>query len=422
MSKKTLDRYDIIQRLQRKEINGTDAARLLSLSVRQTKRLKAAVARRGASGLIHGLRGKPSNHRIPDNEREKITAFLHAHYHDFGPTLAAEKLAERHGIPRDPSTIRDCMIAAGLWKPQQRRGAQEHRQWRQRRSAYGELVQFDGSYEAWLEDRCPACCLLAAIDDATGNIIHAAFVSDEGVFPVFTFWKAYVETHGKPRSIYMDRFSTYKNHMTAATENHELKTQFQRAMEELAIEPLFANSPQAKGRVERLFGTLQDRLIKELRLASIATIDDANHFLTTTFIPDFNKRFAVAPALPVNLHSPLTAKERTHLQSIFARKEERTVQNDFTISYNTQWYQLAKDQPVTVCKKDRITVEERLDDSRHFRLRGKELHVTPIMKRLRGRPAQKIWVLPATAAGLATTVAQMVDHLQKKQPLRTQQV
>ena len=383
MSKREADRFDIVSRLLRKELNGTEAGKLLNLCVRQVRRLKQAVIRKGISGLAHGLRGKVSNRRMDDGERKKIVGLLKEKYGDFGPTFAAEKLCELDRIDHDPKTIRAIQIAEGLWKPRRGKKKGDHRSWRQRRSAYGEMLQFDGSYHDWFEGRSgiKEACLLAAIDDATGRVTDAEFAPHEGVFPVFTFWKRYCETQGKPRSIYLDKFSTYKMNCAEAKENPDLKTQFQRAAEELHIEPIFANSPQAKGRIERLFDTFQDRLVKELRLAKISTVEEANTFLKEKFIPGFNAKFSVEPASSADLHRTLTAKERKELPSIFSRQEERTVQNDFTFSFKNRWYQITERQPVTVCKKDIVTIEERLDGTIHFRLRGKELNVEVLPER-----------------------------------------
>lgn len=397
MSARELDRYEVIQRLIRKELNGTDAAQLLHLSVRQVKRLKRRVHARGAPGLLHGNRGKPSNRRMPTTERRQVTALIKKRYADFGPTLATEQLAKRHGIHRDPTTIRDLLVAAGLWIPRRAPRGSEHRMWRQRRPRYGEMVQFDGSYHHWLEDRggTGEMCLLATVDDATGKIVHAQFAAHEGVIPVFTFWKGYVAAHGVARSIYLDRLSTYKMTQQAAVENHELLTQFQRATATLRIKLITAHSPQAKGRIERLFETLQDRLVKELRLAKITTVDAANTFLTEMYLPQFNAQFAVPAAEPGNLHRPLTPLERGELDATFARQETRVVHNDFTIAFKKQWHQLTKEQPVTVCKRDPITIEERLDGSVWMRLRGKYLsylHLPERPKRVKNIP----WVLPAT--------------------------
>lgn len=258
MSSRQLDRYEIIKRLINKDINGTMASRLLKLSIRQARRLKNKVKQFGVPGLAHGNRGRISHNRLPTNELVKIIGLLHKHYYGFGPTFAGEKLSEEHGINHDPKTIRQIMINEKLWKPKVKKERQIHRSWRERKSAYGEMIQFDGSYERWFEDRDSSgeICLLAAIDDATGRIVKAQFAAHEGIFPVFAFWQSYLNAHGKPRMIYLDKFSTYhQNQITAKADNDTL-TQFQRAMEELRIEVVPANSPQAKGRVERLFGTL----------------------------------------------------------------------------------------------------------------------------------------------------------------------
>lgn len=395
MSKRELDRHEVITRVTRREITGKHAAELLKLSTRQVWRLKAREISAGPRGLIHQSRGRPSNHRIPDQEHSRIVSLLTNHYGDFGPTLAGEKLAERHGIVRDPKTVRAIMIAEGLWKTNVRRKTEYH-SWRQRRSCLGEMIQFDGSYEDWFEDRGPRCCLLAAIDDASGRVVKAVFGPHEGVFPVFAFWKEYMRTCGVPRSIYLDRFSTYKMTQKVAVENHDLKTQFERAMTELQCQPIFAHSPQAKGRIERLFGTLQDRLIKEMRLAKIRTIDEGNRYLEGTYLPAFNRKFSVAPAAAANLHRPLTIGERTRLDAVFSRQEERTVRNDFTLSFENTWYQLVSSQPVTICKGDRVIVEERLDGSIRFRIRRKYLNTTVLPERPR-RSADIPWVLAATA-------------------------
>lgn len=395
MNKRELDKYEVLRRLIHRDINGPKAAELLRLSTRQIRRLKGQVQAGGAKALMHGNRGKVSNRRIPERQKRSIVKLLHKLYPDFGPTFAAEKLAERHRIKKDPKTIRRIMIDERLWRPKTS-PASPHRAWRQRKDAFGEMQQFDGSYEYWFEDRGPKACLLAGIDDATGRITKAEFAANEGVVPVFGFWREYLREHGKPRAVYLDKFSTYKMNSRFSEANHELKTQFERAMRELDIEIIIAHSPQAKGRVERLFGTLQDRLIKELRLAGIAAAPAANDFLKATFVPDFNRRFAVHPVSPANLHRPLAAKELNQLPAILSRHAQRSVNADFTVSYRNRWYQLTKEQTATVRKKDRLTVEERLDGSVHLRLRGKYLNY----KILPARPSKVVtvpWVLTAAS-------------------------
>lgn len=398
MSAKEIDKHEIIRRLIRREINGTGAARLLRLSIRHVRRLKKKVERDGAKGLVHGSRGKHSHNQLPKKEREKIVALLRKHYPDFGPTFAAEKLKERHRINRDPKTIRQIMADKGLWRPRAKKKQKEHRTWRERKSAYGEMIQFDGSYEHWFEGRgnTGEVCLLAAIDDATGRVTHAEFSKHEGVFPVFTFWKEYLQKNGTPRSIYLDKFSTYHMNHALAKENPDTLTQFQRAMEKLRVEVIPANSPEAKGRVERLFQTLQDRLIKELRLVRISTIQEANVFLKT-YLPTFNARFSVEPRSQANLHRLLPTKEQDALNGVLSRQIERTIQNDFTMSFHNQWYQMIKDQPVTVCKKDKVIVEERIDGTIHVRLRGKYLNYTILPARPQKTVKALPWILHKTS-------------------------
>jgi hypothetical protein len=212
MSQKDLNRYEVIQRSIRKEITVKKAGELLHLSERQIYRLKDKVIKRGTDGLIHGNRGKSSNRRIPKTEHQQIIKLLHQYYPDFKPTHASEKLETVHGIKRNPKTVRQIMIKEELWIPRKQKKP-DYRCSRPRKEHYGEMEQFDGSYEHWFEDRAPSCCLLAAIDDATGKVAQAQFVRDEGTFPVFGFWQEYLLSHGKPRSIYLDKLRTYYNNL-----------------------------------------------------------------------------------------------------------------------------------------------------------------------------------------------------------------
>jgi len=401
MSPKELKRHDVINQLIKKLINGTTAAELLAMSVRQVKRLKAAFLKNGTKGLIHGNRGRESNNQIAPREKKKIIRLLHKDYPDFGPTFAAEKLDEIHDLTYDPKTIRAIMMKEKLWKAKTKNGTEDHRSWRERRSCFGEMEQFDGSYEHWFENRGPKCCLLAAVDDATGIVTHAKFAQDEGVMSVFGFWQEYLLLHGKPMAIYTDKFSTYKMNHKQALENHDQRTQFQRALSELQIEALFAESPQAKGRVERLFGVLQDRLIKELRLAKINNIEEANKFLKK-YLVKFNKKFGVEPKSKTDLHRALPEKEAKNLPGVFSRQTRRVVQNDFTISFGSRWYQLTKDQPVTIGKRDQVTVEEHTNGEIKIRYSGKYMNYErlPEYAKKPRRPEQKMWVIAATAPAI----------------------
>jgi len=394
MSQKEVKKYDIIKKLINEELNGSEAAVLLNLTTRHIRRLKKKVKQDGIKGLIHGNRGKSGNRGMPDKEKQKIINLLHKHYYDFGPTLASEKLEERHKIRRDKGTVRTIMIEEGLWKPKQKK-KDKHRQWRQRKASYGEMVQYDGSYEYWFEDRNEKHCLLASIDDATGEV-WAKLDEHEGVEPTFNFWREYIERFGKPYSIYVDKFSTYSMNHKLAKENPDTLTQFERAMTELNIEIIHAHSPEAKGRIENLFKTLQDRLIKELRLNNISTVKGANEFLKNTFMPKYNIKFNVAARTKANLHKKLIIEERNKLDSIFSRQYEKVVRNDFTVYHDKKCYQLLKEQPATICKKDKITVEERMDKSIHFRLRGKYLNYSLLPEKPKKIKQDQLWVIPKT--------------------------
>jgi hypothetical protein len=398
MSLPEVKKYDIIKKVLSQELNGSEAAELLDLTVRHIRRLKKKVNMIGIKALIHGNRGRSGNRSLPDKEKKKIADLIKRKYPDFGPTLAAEKLAELDKIERSRGAVRSIMIKEEIWEPKLKK-KETHREWRQRKACKGELVQYDGSYEHWFEDRGGEVCLLASIDDADSEA-WAQFDEHEGVEPTFNFWRDYIERFGKPNAIYVDKFSTYSMNHKLAKENPDTLTQFERAMKELNTGIIHAHSPQAKGRVEKLFKTLQDRLIKELRLAGISTIKEANEFLKKVFLPKFNAKFMVEPRSKANLHKKLNEQEKKKLDSIFSRQCQKVVMNDFTISHKKKCYQLEKIQPVTICKQDRVTVEERMDQAIRIRLRGKYLNY-----RLLPEKPKKInsknniqWVIPGTTA------------------------
>lgn len=396
MSQKESTRYDIIQSAIKKEIQTSEAAEILGLTERQIRRLKIKVVKEGIKGVIHAGRGKPSGKKIPEQEKEKIIKIIQEKYFDFGPTFAAEKLDEDHKIKRDPKTIRAIMIEKDFWKPKKKKKG-EYRSWRQRRSSFGELQQYDGSYEYWFEGRAPKCCLIASIDDATSRVTFAKFGEHEGVEPTFNFWREYIERLGKPLAIYVDKFSTYSMNWKLAKENPDTLTQFERAMAQLSIEVIKANSSQAKGRIERLFKTLQDRLIKELRLNNISTIKEANEFLEKVFIPKFNAKFSVQPRAKANLHKKITKHEKDSFRSIFSRHYERTIRNDYTLSYKNIWYQLKETQGVAMFPGEILKVEERFDKTIHFRLRGKYLNYTQIPEKPKKISSKSVpWTLAPT--------------------------
>lgn len=369
------ERYNTIRACVDGDLTNAEAAARLRLTIRQVRRLKRAVELRKEAGAVHKSRGRTSNRAIDPRVQSAVVAFLkYPKHRDFGPTFAKEKL-EKEGIVLGIETVRSLMIAENLWKARERRGPAIHREWRERMGMYGELVQFDGSYHDWFETG-DEDCLLAAIDDATSVVPRAIFDENEGVHAIFRFWLAYMEEHGLPAAIYMDKFSTYKINHESAVDNEDMMTQFERAMSELDIKVIHANSPEAKGRIERLFGTLQDRLVKEMRLGDIKSRDDANRFLSDEYLPDHNARFGVDARREGNAHRPLSEEMRKRLPSIFSVQSKRRVNNDFTIQFKNRWLQLRATQETTVYKGDTVTIEERLDGTLHVWLKESYLAYT----------------------------------------------
>jgi len=362
------ERYDVIRSCLDGDITNREASIRLGLKVRQAQNLKRSVEREGKMGVVHKLKGRVSCNATSEGVAKKVVAFFGQKKHrDFGPTFALEKLTNA-GIAMATETLRLLMIKKKIWRPRPRRGPQIVHEWRERKESFGELVQFDGSYHDWFENGGEEC-LLAAIDDATSKIVHAVFEDNEGVHAVFRFWWAYVEAYGRPVAVYLDKFSTYKVNHKNAVDNAEFITQFKRAMTELDIRVICANSPEAKGRVERLFGTLQDRMVKEMRLADMKTRDDANLYVYEKYIRDHDKRFSVTAKNPADAHRPLTDELKKELPAIFSVRSRRKVHNDYTIQFKDHWYQLEARQKTAVYKRDEVIVEERLDGTIHIRLK-----------------------------------------------------
>src|SRR3954454_1121081 len=306
MSKAELSPVDTLARVDRGELPAAEAASLLGLSGRQVFRLLARFRAEGAPGLASRRRGRPSNRRLPEAVREAALAAVRERYADFGPTLAAEKLAASHDLRLSRETLRRWMAEAGLWVPRKARRGRVH-QPRHRRDRLGELVQIDGCQHPWFEDREPPCTLLVFVDDATSRLMHLRFVPSESAFAYMAATREYVETHGKPVAFYSDRHGIFRVNRPDAAGGDGM-TQFGRALAELTIDIICANSPQAKGRVERAHKTLQDRLVKELRLAGVGTIEAANAFLPA-FVADYNARFAKPARHPEDLHRRPAAHE-----------------------------------------------------------------------------------------------------------------
>jgi hypothetical protein len=329
MSQRELSRLRVMIDLADGRLPVAAAAELMGLGRRQVFRLRQAFAAAGPSGLISRKRGRPSNRQHGESFRRTVLALVREHYADFGPTLAAEKLAARHGLRLGVETLRQWMIADGLWIDRRHRLPSPH-QPRRRRECLGELVQIDGSEHAWFEHRGAVCTLLAFIDDATSRIMELRFVASESAFDYFRSMRRYLEAHGKPVALYSDKHSIFRVNAKDAI-GGERVTQFGRALAELNIDIICANIPQAKGRVERAFSTLQDRLVKELRLAGMSTLEAANEWLPG-FIADYNRRFGRAPMNPKDLHRRVSPQD--DLDEILAWREERTVTNNLTLHYD----------------------------------------------------------------------------------------
>jgi len=411
MSQKEVLRYDVIQNLIIGEIDGTEAAKQINLSTRQIRRLKFKVKKKGIGGIIHGNRGKESNNKISEEKIKEIESIIKEKYYDFGPTFATEKLYENHQIKISKESIRAIMTNVGLWQIKPRKQSKKWHVWRARKDNFGEMQQFDGSYHLWLEDRFGELCLLLSIDDATGRITHAKFDYNESTKAVFKFWTEYFAKYGLPVSIYLDKYSTYKINHKNAVDNKDMITQFERAMNCIGVRPITAHSPEAKGRVERVFQTLQDRLVKEMRLRNISTIKDANKFLKE-YIPKFNAKFAVVPNKKANLHRKVNKQLEEKLPQIFSIQNERKVNNDYTIMFKTNYFQLDQEQPTTVYKKDTVIMEEHLDNTIKINLKGHYLSHTILPK----RPKKEIDInLPAITKNKQLSWKPPVDH-----PWRTQ--
>ena len=381
ISMKETQKYKIIQKLIEKRLTENEARKSLGLkSVRQVRRMKKRVKSEGIKGIVHRSRGRPSNRKLSEGFIDKIMKIVNEKYYDFKPTFAAEKLLEDHKIKISKETLRYLMEKAGLWKIKNRKKPKKRHVWRERRSNYGEMQQFDGSYHKWFENRGEESCLLLAVDDATGKITKAKLDKNEGVVAVFNFWKEYVLEHGTPISIYLDKFSTYKINHPSAVDNKNLITQFERALKELGINKITAHSPEAKGRVERMNGTLQDRLVKELRLANISTINEANKFLKK-YIIKFNKQFSVIPRNQSNLHKEIDSKTLKQLPQIFSMQNTRKVNNDYTIMFKNNYFQLNEKQPTTVFKKDTVIIEEHLNGEIKINLKDHYLNYEVLPER-----------------------------------------
>jgi hypothetical protein len=333
MSHRELTRLEILQRVEDRQLNQTQAATMLGMTPRQMRRLVRSYRAQGPEGLVSKKRGKIGNHRRPEAFRDHILAIVREHYADFGPTLAREKLLERHGLLVPCETLRGWMRDAGIWLPRAAR-RKAIQQPRARRQYFGELIQIDGSEHHWFEDRGPYCSVLTYVDDATSRLQLLRFVEGESTFDYMQATKLYIERYGKPVAFYSDKHTVFHINKRSGVGGNGM-TQYGRALHELGIEIMCANTPAAKGRVERAHGTLQDRLVKEMRLEGISTMEQANAWIDQ-FVEDYNSRFSKPPSIPVNAHRPLLDYE--DLDDVFTWQEQRTLSASLTLQYDKVLY------------------------------------------------------------------------------------
>ncbi len=378
MRQEEIKRLHIINKVLEGLLNEAEATQIIGLSRRQVRRLIKRVREEGDNGIIHKLRGRVSNRKIPDEIRDRVIELYKMEYSGFGPTLAAEKLLERDYIKISEETLRKWFIGEGVRYP--RRKKRPHRRWRERKHYFGQMVQMDGSHHDWFEERGAKSVLMGYIDDATGEVF-GHFYEYEGTIPAMDSFKRYIEKYGIPLSVYVDRHSTYRSTAKPTIED-ELKgeeplSEFERALKELGVEVIHANSPQAKGRIERLFKTFQDRVVKEMRLRGIKSIQEANKFLEQ-YLPIYNKRFRISAKEEEDMHR--VVPEGVNLEGILCIKAQRTLRNDFTISYKKNLYQIEDN-----IRTHKVIVEERLDGKLFITYKGRALKYTSISS----RPAKK---------------------------------
>jgi len=347
MSAKERVRLDALHRVKRGEITVAQAGDLMQVSLRQAKRLWKRFKAKGDRGLIHRLRGRPSNRRMPQDLTDRIIKRHQEKYADFGPTFACEKLAQE-GLVLSPDTLVARLKERGLWQRKRRRG--RHRKRRERRASFGSLLQMDGSHHKWFEDRAPGCVLMVLIDDAT-NRTYARLYPAETTPAAFDMFGRWAKRQGLPRSLYVDRHSIYRD------EDHpEKPTQFGRAMQELQVELIQARSPQAKGRVERRNAVFQDRLVKELRLRGISDIDQANAYLEQVFLPELNRKYAVDPRDKEDLHRVLPPD--LAVEEILCVQEQRAVGRDWCIRWHNQFLQITAEHAALNLPGKKVLVRE----------------------------------------------------------------
>lgn len=375
MSQGELKRLYIIRKAIEKRIKQKEAAEILGIGQRQIRRLVKRVREESDKGIIHRSRGNVSHNAIPQQTKQKVLSLCKGVYAGFNPTLASEKLFERNKIKISSETLRQWFISESVAYDQRR--ARPHRKWRPRKEHCGQMLQMDGSHHDWFESRGPRCVLMGYIDDASSRVF-ARFYDYEGTLPAMDSFRRYILRYGVPISVYFDRHATYKSQKKESIEdellNRQTVTQFGGALERLGINFMHAQSAPAKGRIERLFKTFQDRLVKEMRLEGIKSIVEGNKFLER-YLPVFNKRFSIEPFSRDDLHRPLVAG--VDLDAIFAVRTERALRNDFTVIHEGQLYQVDSN-----IRSDKVVVEDRLNGKRLITYKGRVLQYHKINQRV----------------------------------------
>ena len=374
LSQQERDRLRVLHEVKQKQITQIEAARRLKVSDRHIRRLLFRLEEQGDRAVIHGLRGQTSNRKLAARFEQKIVARVRQRYADFGPTLAAEHLAQE-GLRVSRETLRKWMAQASLWRPRAQRVKTIH-VWRERRASFGEMVMQDSSPFRWLEERGPACQLIAMIDDATSRV-WARFTEHDTTEENMRTFQGWLRRFGRPLAHYTDKNSIFRTarpaEMPEQLRGEGARSQFGRALKELGIEWIAAHSPQAKGRIERLFETLQDRLVKEMRLAGIDNIAAANHFLEMRFLPVWEERFTVAPRRPRDAHRRLDRGQR--LEEILSVRVSRKVADDHTVSWDGTRWGVPREEVCAGLRGAQVEIERRLDGSHWLRFRGRYLRL-----------------------------------------------
>jgi hypothetical protein len=416
MTQRDRDRLVVLKKAQKRLIGQAQAAAELSVSVRQVQRLLVKLKGAGDGAVIHGLRGRPSNRKLSEKTREQAVRILSQEvYRGFGPTLAREYLAKRHKLKIGRETLRQVMIEAGLWRARRQKVEAVH-EWRPRRSCRGELVQWDTSEHDWLEGRGDKLYLIHMLDDATSELTACFVRHDSTVENLRLLWR-YLERNGRPVAFYTDKASLFQTAPKTPRKLTELPreerqplppTQIGRALRELGIAWIPAHSPQAKGRIERSFGTAQDRLVKGLRVAGATSLEEANRYLEEEFVPWWNQHLVVEPANPTDAHRPLAAEH--NLAASLSQVETRQVANDYTVQFRATLYQIARAEVRPGLRGGSVRVEARLDGSIAVRFQDRYLTCSECAPRPKA-PAQQATERPRRSPRLRKSAAERYGNI-----------